>query len=173
MSGEGSSLEVSVKFKELQAKFSGKPDEVIRSFFGFLTSVLPGYEFVSELSLTVDLENLLKNLRGLVAFAPEGPVITVSREKLGGERNIIILNLVKAYAGFKTNRLSKDSLSTSELLASTSGKTGTVGARLSELANIGWIERVGRGEYRITTLGIKGFLDEIVPKIHPEGGNET
>jgi predicted transcriptional regulator of viral defense system len=54
-----------------------------------------------------------------------------------------------------------------EMLALTGGKSGTVVARLSELTSLGWVERVGRGEYRITTLGAKAFLDEIAPKLKP------
>jgi hypothetical protein len=168
MNGEESVLEVSVKYKDMQVKFSGKTDGVVRSFFGFLNNILPGYEFVSGLTLTVDIEKLLKSLKGLIAFTPEGVVVIVPREKLGGERNIILLNLVKAYIGYKMNRLEKDSLSTAEIQALTGGKTGTVGARLSELADLGWVERVGRGEYRITTLGVKSFLDEVLPKIKVE-----
>jgi len=163
MSVEEASLEVSVKYKGVEAKFSGKPDDVIRSFFGFMSKVLPAYEFVSALTLTVDLEELLKGIRGLIAFTPEGPVITLPKERLGGERNVIILDLIKAYVGYKTGRLEKDSLSTSEM----GGKPGTVGARLSELTDLGWVERVGRGEYRITTLGVKSFMSEVLPKIKP------
>jgi predicted transcriptional regulator of viral defense system len=55
------------------------------------------------------------------------------------------------------------------MLPVTGGRTGTVAARLSELSNLGWVERVGRGEYRITTLGVQSFLDEVLPKIKPEG----
>jgi len=155
------SLEVSVKYKGVEAKFLGKPDDVIRSFFGFMSKVLPAYEFVLALTLTVDLEELLKGIRGLIAFTPEGPVITVPKERLGGERNVIILNLIKAYVGYKTGRVEKDSLSTAEI----GGKPGTVGARLSELTDLGWVERVGRGEYRITTLGVKAFMSEVLSKI--------
>ena len=153
----------------MEAKFTGTPDDVIRALLGFLSKALPAYEFASGLTMTVDLERLLRSIKGLIAFTPEGPVITVPREKLGGERNAIILNLVKAYAGYKTGRLQKDSLSTAEMLPVTGGRTGTVAARLSELSNLGWVERVGRGEYRITTLGVQSFLDEVLPKIKPEG----
>jgi len=163
MSVGEASLEVSVKYKGVEAKFSGKPDDVIRSFFGFMNEVLPAYELVSALTLTVNLEELLKGIRGLIAFTPEGPVITVPKERLGGERNVVILNLIKAYIGYKNGRLEKDSLSTAEI----GGKPGTVGARLSELTDLGWVERVGRGEYRITTLGVKTFMSDVLPKIKP------
>ncbi|MEM2375810.1 MAG: winged helix DNA-binding protein [Candidatus Bathyarchaeia archaeon] len=163
-------LELTVKYKDVETKFSGKPDDVIRAFFGFMSRVLPTYDFASKLILTVDLEELLNSVRGLIAFTPEGPAIIISREKLGGDRNAVILNLIKAYIGYKTGRLEKDTLSMAEITASTSIKSGTVAARLSELTNMGFVERVGRGEYRITTLGIKFFLDEVLPKIKSEAG---
>ncbi len=169
MGKEESDLELLLKYRGMEAKFTGKPDEVIRALFGFLNSALPAYEFVSGLTLTVDLERLLKGIKGLIAFTPEGPVTNVSKEKLGGERNVIILHLVKAYVGYQTKRLEKDSLSNAELKAVTSGRSGTVAARLSELTSLGWVERVGRGEYRLTTLGVQSFLDEVLPRIKPEG----
>jgi len=162
-------LELIVKYRDVEAKFAGSPEDVIRAFFGFMSRVLPAYDLASSLVLTVDLENLLRNVKGLIAFTPEGPVITVPREKIGGDRNVIILSLLKAYIGHKTGRLEKDSLSRPEITASTGVKDSTVAARLSELTDAGLVERVGRGEYRITTLGVKVFLEEILPKIRLGG----
>jgi hypothetical protein len=160
------SLEVSVKYKDMEVKFTGSPGDVVRSLLGFMRQVIPEYEIVEGLSLTVDLKELLKKVKGLIAFTPEGIVITVPRERLGGEKNIILLHLMKAYVGYSTGRLKKDLLKTGEIVSLTGGKTGTVGARLSELTSMGWIERKGRGEYRITTLGIKALIDEILPTIN-------
>jgi len=162
-------LELSVRYRDMEVKFSGTPDDVIRSFLGFMGRILPAYELMSELTLTVDLERLMRAVTGLVAFTPEGPVITVPREKLGGERNVILLHLIKVFLGYQTGKLDRDTLSTAELLSLTGGKPGTVAARLSELTNLGWVERVGRGEYRITTLGVKSFIDDVLPKIKPKG----
>ena len=168
MCGEEANLELIVKYRDVEAKFTGKPDEVIRAFSKFICKALPTYDLASQLILTVDLEELIESVKGLIAFTPEGPVITVPRGKLGGDRNVIILNLVKAYIGYRTGRLDRDTLSTAEIMASTGSKSGTVAARLSELTNMGLVERVGRGEYKITTLGIKFFLNEILPRIKPE-----
>jgi len=158
-------LELSVKYKDMEVKFSGTPEDVIRSFFRFMSKILPAYDLASNLVLTVDLENLLRSVAGIIALTPEGPVITVPREKIGGEKNVILLHLLKAYIGYQTGRLEKDSLSTAEILSLTGGKAGTVAARLSELTSLGWVERIGRGEYRITTLGIVSFMEETLPKI--------
>ncbi len=167
--GDGeANLELTVKYKDIEAKFTGKPGDVMRAFFNFMSKALPAYDFASDLILTVDLEKLLRSVRGLIAFTPEGVVITVSREKIGGDRNMILLNLIKAYIGYKTDRLERDSLSMAEIIASTGGKSRTIAARLSELTGMGLVERVGRGEYRVTTLGVKFFLDEVLPKVKPE-----
>ena len=101
-------------------------------------------------------------------FPPEGLVLTVPREKLGGERDIILLHLVKTYIGYEIGRNESNYLTTSDIKSLTGGKSSTVAARLSELTSLGWVERIGRGEYRITTLGAKSFLDEVLPRIKPE-----
>ena len=163
-------LELLVRYKDMEVRFKGEPDDVIRSFLSFVSKVLPAYELASGLTLTVDLERLLKSVEGLIAFTPEGPVITVPREKLGGERDAILLHLVKAYIGYETGRTEKGYLTASEMASSTGGKSRTVAARLSELTSLGWVERIGRGEYRITTLGVKSFLEEILPRVKPEAG---
>jgi hypothetical protein len=166
--GEEDKLELDVKYKDIEVKFAGAPSDVLRSLFSFLSNVLPAIDLASSLTLTVDLEELLKGVSGLIAFTPEGPVVTIAKEKTGGERNIILLHLIKSYVGYQTGRLERDSLSTAELQSLTGGKSGTVAARLSELTNLGWVERIGRGEYRIATLGLKSFLQEILPRIKPQ-----
>jgi hypothetical protein len=166
---EGNNLELLVKYKDLETKFTGTPDDVISSFLKFVRQVLPGYELVSGLTLTVDLEGLLKQVKEFIAFTPEGIVVTMPKEKLGGEREVILLHLVKTHIGYMTGRLEKDSLLAKDIMALTGGKSSSVAARLSELTSLGWVERVGRGEYRLTTLGVKAFLDEVLPRIRLEG----
>jgi len=158
-------LELFAKYKDMELRFKGKPDDVIRSLLKFIQQILPTYDLASRLILTVDLEDLLKNVEGIIAFTPEGPIVTIPKERLGGERDAILLHLVKVYIGYRTGKLEKDTLATSEITSLTGGKSSTVGARLSELASSGWVERVGRGEYRITTFGILNFIDEVLPRI--------
>jgi len=171
MESEEGLLELFARYKDLELRFKGKPDDVIRSLLKFIQQILPAYDLASKLVLTVDLEALLKNIEGIIAFTPEGPVVTIPKERLGGERDAILLHLVKAYVGYRAGRLEKDSLATSEIVSLTGGKPSTVGARLSELVGSGQAERVGRGEYRITTLGVRNFIDEVLPKI--KSGEKT
>ncbi|KPV65578.1 MAG: hypothetical protein AOA65_0009 [Candidatus Bathyarchaeota archaeon BA1] len=157
-------MELSVKYRDMEVKFSGDRDEVIRSFFDFLSKIFPAFELMSSLTLTIDLEDLLKRAAEFMVFTPEGSVLKVPKEQLR-EREAIIAHLVKTYIGYRTGKLVKDSLSIADILTLTGGKPGTVAARLSEMADLGWVERVGRGEYRVTTLGVKSFIDEILPEI--------
>ncbi|MFH0896536.1 MAG: hypothetical protein V1850_00600, partial [Candidatus Bathyarchaeota archaeon] len=99
-----------------------------------------------------------------VAVTPEGLILTVPREKIG-EREVILLNLVKMSVAYQLSKSDNDSVSIADLLKATGGKPSSTAARLSELVDLNWVDRVGRGEYRITTYGLKSFIETILPKL--------
>jgi len=157
-------VEVVVTYRGLEVKFSGDINEVVRFFLEFLNKMLPTYELVSRLTLTIDLEKLVTEVEGIIAITPEGLIVIISQELLG-EREVILLHLVKTYIGYQLGKLDLDIMSISDIISITSGKPSSSAARLSELVQMNWVERAGRGEYRITTYGIKSFSEEILPKI--------
>ncbi|MEE8570283.1 MAG: hypothetical protein V3S97_04710 [Candidatus Bathyarchaeia archaeon] len=157
-------VEVVVTYRGLEVKFSGDINEVVRFFLEFLNKMLPTYELVSRLTLTIDLEKLVTGVEGIIAITPEGLIVVISQELLG-EREVILLHLVKTYIGYQLGKLDLDIMSISDIISITSGKPSSSAARLSELVQMNWVERAGRGEYRITTYGIKSFSEEILPKI--------
>ncbi len=157
-------VEVVVTYRGLEVKFSGDINEVVRFFLEFLNKMLPSYELISRLTLTTDLEKLVREVEGIIAIAPEGLIVTIPQELLG-EREVILLHLVKTYVGYQLGKLDRDIMSISDIISITSGKPSSSAARLSELVQMNWVERVGRGEYRITTYGIKAFSEEALPKI--------
>jgi len=161
-------IRIHVEFGENRLDFEGSVEEAIRALLAFLQQAYPAYSIAKKLTLTVDVEELLRSLEGVLAFTPEGPVILVGKDKLDRElsiRELILLHLVKAYAGFKLGNLPKDSLSVDELLKATGGKVGAVAGRLSEMVSEDFIERLGRAEYKITTYGVKHFLEAVLPKV--------
>jgi len=167
---QSNKLELLVKYKGMEIKFSGSPDEVLRSFLDFFNKVLPGYSLVSNLTLSTDLEQLLRDLEGVVAITPEGIIVTVPKEDIV-EREALLLHLVRVFIGYKLSNYDKDSISISELLTVSGGKPSSVAARLSEMVNLNWVERVGRGQYRITTYGIKSFQETVLPKFTGRNGS--
>jgi DNA-binding IclR family transcriptional regulator len=64
-----------------------------------------------------------------------------------------------------TGRKDTDSLALDELTRMTGRTTGTVAGRLSELTNDQLVERVGKGAYRLTTMGIRVVMRTIFPKV--------
>jgi len=160
-------VEATLRYADMEVKFTGASDEVVRALMGFLAKVMPSLELIQTLTLTVDAEELLTSLKGVIAFTKEGVVLTVPREAMG-EREAIMLHLTRTYVANMLGRREKDSLPMAELLAVTGSKPGTVAARLSEMVDLGHVERVGRGEYRVTTLGLKSCLEEVLPRVKPQ-----
>ncbi len=158
-------LEVRVKYGDLEAFFSGSPDEVLRGIMGFMSRIAPTIGPISRLTLSIDVSSLAEAVEGLIAITPEGlAVMPIVIPRLT-DREAILLHLVKAYLGYQLGRLECDSMTVSELAEVTGSKKSAIAARLSELVGGGWVSRVGRGDYRITTVGIKMFLDTALPRI--------
>jgi len=158
-----------VNYKGMEIKFSGSPDEVLRSFLDFFNKVLPSYSLISNLTLSTDLEQLLRDLEGIIAITPEGIIITIPKEDVV-EREALLFHLVRVFIGYKLGNYDKDSISISDLLTVSGGKPSSIAARLSEMVNLNWVERVGRGQYRITTFGIKSFQETVLPKFASKYG---
>ena len=166
MSTDEGKVEVLVKYQGMEVKFSGTSNEITRLFLDFMGKIFPNYELISRLTMTVDLESLLRSLEGVIAIVPEGVITTLPREKMG-DREVILLNLVKTSVAYQLNKSEKDSVSIADLLKITGGKPSSTAARLSELVDLDWVDRVGRGEYKITTYGLKSFIETDLPKLKP------
>jgi len=161
---EEGKVEVLVRYRGMEIKLSGTPNEVTKAFLDFMSKMLPAYEIVSRLVMSVDLDSLLRDLEGIIALTPEGIIVTAPKDNIG-ERELILLHLLKTSVGFQLGRLEEDAISIADILTQTGGKPSTTAARLSELVNLGWVERVGRGTYRLTTFGVKSFQETVLPKL--------
>ena len=169
MGGEEEKVEVLVRYQKMEVKLSGTINEVIRAFLEFMGKILPNYDLISRLTITVDLERLPKDLEGIIAITPEGLIVMIPREQIG-ERETILLHLIKTSIGYQLGKLDKNSISVADILTLTGGKPSSTAARLSELVDLGWVDRIGRGEYRVTTYGIKSFTETVLPKIKELSG---
>ena len=156
-----------MEYGETKMDLEGSPEDVIQAFLNFICKVYPAYPVVKDLALTVDLEALLRELSGVIAFTVEGAVVLVPKEQLGklSVRELIALHLTKVYVGNNLGKVEKNSISIDELLTAIGGRIGALAGRLSEMVNEGFVERVGRGEYKITTYGVEQFQKKILPKV--------
>ncbi len=165
---EEEKVEMLLRYRGMEIKLIGYPNEVTKAFLEFMSKMLPAYEIANRLVMSVDLDKLVSDLEGIVALTPEGIIVTTPRDSLG-ERETILLYLLKTNLGHQLGKLEEDSLSLADILTETGGKPSTIAARLSELVNQGWVDRVGRGKYRITTFGVRSFQETVLPKLRIGG----
>jgi hypothetical protein len=125
--------------------------------------MIPALQIVKKAILTVNLEKLIEDLKNIIAVAPEGPALLVSRQKLT-DNETLTLYLLATYIGNKLG-LSKDFLTKEELQAALGKNAKITSTRLGELCRQRLTIKTEEGNYRITKLGIKRFQEEALPQI--------
>lgn len=160
-------LEVYIKYLGLEKTIRGNANQVLRELIKFFSEILPGFELTSKLTLTVDLEEFLKACEGVIAITEEGVVATAPTEKLP-DKDLILLHLAMARLAYNIGIAQRDTMFISDILSTTKRSPGTIAGRLSELTSEGLVDRVGKGEYRITTLGLDHFIKNITLKLKEE-----
>jgi hypothetical protein len=161
---EQGQVEVTIRYRDVEKTIRGSPEEVFRGVFQFLSETIPALDVVSRITLTVNFADFLREAAGVFAVTPEGVVILTPLEALT-DRELVMLNLVRAKVAFETGRSEKETLLASDLISFTGKGSGTVAGRLSELSGEGLVERIGKGEYRVTTFGLHRFRQDVLPKL--------
>ena len=154
---------VHIKHLDTEQIFTGDVDQVWVNVNRFFSEIIPAFQIVKNILLTVDLEKLIEDCKNVIAIAPEGPVLMVSKQKLT-DSETLTLHLLATYIGNKLG-LSKSYLTNEELQASLGKNAKITSTRLGELCRKGYATKTDEGNYRIATLGIKRFQEEILPEI--------
>jgi predicted transcriptional regulator len=154
---------VHIKYLETEQTFTGDVDQVWVSVNRFFSEMIPTLQIVKKALLTVDLENLIEDCKNIIAVAPEGPVLLVSKQKLT-DSETLTLHLLATYIGNKLGQ-SKDFLTKEELQAALGKNAKITSTRLGELCREGLATKTDEGNYQITTLGIKRLQEETLPEI--------
>lgn len=157
-------LEVTIRYGTLEKKITGPPDQVAKEVFAFLMKTVPELELASHLALSIDIRELAQACEGVIAITPEGVVVTVPTDKLA-DRELVLLHLARVRIAQVLGKSEKDLIQSADLIAATKKSGGTVAGRLSELCGENLAERKGKGEYRITTLGLRVFSEQVLPKL--------
>ena len=150
-------LKAHLELGELKIDLEGTVDEVFRGVVSFLDKVYPSLELLSRVTFTVDTAKLLQDLSGIVQIGPEGPILVAERELPADES--IELCLLGQLIGFRLGKLDKDSLSVEDLSRAVGKARKTVANQIAGIVREGIVDRVAKGEYRITTQGIRHVSD--------------
>ncbi len=154
---------VHIKYQETEQTFTGDANQVWISINRFFSEMIPALQTVKKALLTVDLESLIEDCKNVIAVAPEGPVLLVSRRKLT-DNETLTLQLLATYIGNKLGQ-SKDYITKEELQAGLGKNAKITSTRLGELCREESATKTEEGNYRITTLGIKRSQEETLPEI--------
>ena len=169
MTKEPNDITAQIKYKNIEKTFSGNTEDVWLSINKFFQEFIPTFEIANKLMLNIDLQKLIKNSEGIIAFSKEGPSLLVSRNKLT-DNETLILWLLANYLGHQLGILKKEALSKEELQAKLGKDAKITSTRLGELAKNQIAVRTADEEYRITTFGITQAQKEILPKIKAKMG---
>ncbi len=156
-------LEVTVKHQGIENKIIGTPDGVIRELLAYFSKVYPSLELTTKLVLTVDSAEFLQSISGTLASSQEGLVILKDVSGLR-DKELMMLHLAGAKLLNLLGKKENDTITLDEITKATGRSTGTVAGRLSELCNEQLVERVGKGSYRLTTMGARVIVKTVMPK---------
>lgn len=157
-------VEVLIKFRDIEKKIVGDVDTVARELYAFFSGILPPFDLATKISLSVDTQEFLESCQGIFAFTPEGVAVIGGVEPLS-DRELVLLHLARTRFGFLTKTYQTDTVRIGDLIERTKSGAGTIAGRLSELCSEGLAERMGKGEYRATTVGLNHFLTVVASKV--------
>ena len=159
-----SAVELIVKHSGIENRIIGSPESVLRETISYFSKVYPSLELVSKLVLSVDNQEFLLSLAGVLAASPEGLAVLKDLSRLK-DKELFMVHLTGARLLHLLGKKDADTLSLDEITKTTGRSTGTVAGRLSELCNEQLVERVGKGSYRLTTMGTRIVLKDLMPRV--------
>jgi hypothetical protein len=161
---------VVVRFGDVEQTFSGSVEDVWLSLNRFFGEFLPSFEVAKRLVLSVDLQGLVKDCEGLIAFSKEGANLLVSKDRLT-DNECLLLWLLAGYVGFSFGLVCSDCVGKEELQTKL-GKSGKIAStRLGELVKNDMVVKSADDKYRITTFGVVQMQKDIIPKIKAKVGS--
>jgi len=158
-------LEITIRHVSgIEKKILGPPDAVLKELVSYMSTVYPSLELVSKIILTVDAREFMDSCSGVLAASPEGLVVLKDVSHLR-DRELLMLHLAGARLMDILGKKENDALSLEDLTRVMGRPTGTVAGRLSELWKEQLIERVGKGSYRLTTMGARIVVKNLMPRM--------
>ena len=156
-------VEVVIRHSGVESRILGSPEGVLRELLSYFSKVYQSIELVSRLLLSTDNAEFLQNSAGVLGVSPEGLVILKNVGELR-DKELIMLHLSGSRLTHLMGRKDSDAMSLEEITKATGRSTGTVAGRLSELCNEQLVERVGKGAYRLTTMGTRVVVKTLMPR---------
>ena len=155
---------VYVKYGGVEKTFSGSLEDVWLSLGRFFGEFVPTFDVAKRLVLSVDLQRLVKDCEGLVAFSKEGGNLLVDKAKLT-DNEALLMWLLAGHVGHDLGFLPSDLVGKDELTAKLAKTGKIVSTRLGELVKGGLVAKDDDEKFRITTFGVVQVQKDVIPKV--------
>jgi len=154
-------LKIVIELEGLRAEAEGGVEEVLRFVLSFLQQHVPTYGLAHKLASGPDLTQLVDSLQEYIGYSEgEGLFIKPSALQLSVAQQILLF-LAKTRLENFMGLSQKSSVSVPELAEALKVGAKTLTARLAELAQSGFVKRVERGEYQVTSSGLNELLARV------------
>ena len=164
MSAKPEKITVQIKYKDAVEQFNAEPQEAWLLLNQFFKGFIPSFEIAQKLWLNIDIQQLAKDLNGIVAFSSDGASLLVPKNKLTDNESLLVW-LAAYYLGQRLGLVNSDSLSKEELQIKL-GKSGKItSTRLGELVKTDFLAKAADEKFRITAFGVVVAQKEILPRI--------
>ena len=164
MSVKPEKIHVHIKYKDVEQQFSADPQEAWLLLNQFFKELIPSFEIAQKLWLNIDIQQLAKDLNGIVAFSGDGASLLAPKNKLTDNEALLVW-LAAYYLGHKLGLINCDSLSKDELQAKL-GKSGKItSTRLGELVKTEMVTKDTDDRFKITTFGVIQAQREFISKV--------
>jgi hypothetical protein len=165
LSGKTEKVQVLLKYKELEQQFSAEPQEAWLLINHFFKDFIPSFEIAQKIWLSIDIQQLAKDLKGMVAFSNDGASLLMPKNKLT-DSETLLLWLIAYYLGHKLGMVNSEALSNDELQIKLEKSGKITSTRLGELAKNGLVQKTADEKFRITTMGVVRTQKEVIPRIN-------
>ncbi len=155
---------VHIKYNDIEGTFSGDVDGVWVDVNRFFSQKIPNFSVARSFVLTVDLKEVIDASRNIVAVSEGTPVVLVPKKKLTDTESLLLI-LLAAYIGGRLGVLERLWLDGKELQTWLDKSAKITSTRLSELNREGMVLKTDNCGYRLSILGLKRLVEEILPKI--------
>lgn len=170
MSEAEQAVTVHVKYGGVEQTFTGSVEDVWASVNKFFSEFVPSFEIARKLVLSVDLQRLVEECEGLIAFSPEGVNLLVSRDRLT-DNETLGLQLLASYIGYRLGIVEGDAVSREELQAKLGKSSKIVSTRLGELVKREIATKTNDGKYKISSFGVVQMQRDFLPRIKAKIGS--
>jgi hypothetical protein len=157
-------IQIQIKYKDVSQGFSAEPQEAWLLLNQFFKEFIPSFEIAQKLWLGIDLNQLAKDLEGLMAFSGDGASLMAPKNKLTDNEALTIW-LTAQHLGHELGMLGCDALSKEELQTKLGKTSKIVSTRLGELSKNGLVTKTADDKFRITAYGIVQTQKEVAPRI--------